>query len=107
MILAHTISVEGKSRQNAEKLMGESFNDWAKNNLDCTIFHLFEPVRHNEIFGDYNYNRYYSEFTFFYVVADDSTRDPGSNEPATERSIAQSTTIRADRVEKPPRRKST
>lgn len=48
--------------------MGEEFNTWMEKNPGVKIFHIFDPVRNDEIYGDRNYNRYNSTLTFFYVA---------------------------------------
>ena len=62
------IQVEGKSRLQAEQMLGEAFNKWTSENQQAEIFHLFEPVRKDELYGDYNYNRYLTSLTFFYRI---------------------------------------
>ncbi len=66
MIKAHTIVVSAKSRELAEQGMANGFNDWVENNPMCEIYHIFEPHRHDRTYGDYTYNTFHSEFTFFY-----------------------------------------
>ncbi len=68
-ILAHTISVEGSSREHAERLLGEKFNEWAVANPGATLHHIFEPTRYDRRYGDHNYDRFHSAFTFFYREA--------------------------------------
>lgn len=63
MVKAQTISVEGKSREGAEKLLDEEFNKWMEANGNPEVIHFFEPVRKDFLYGDHNYNRY---ATFFW-----------------------------------------
>lgn len=66
IVKAHHIAVEGKSRRQAEQLLGEKFNEWAQANPGVEVFHIFEPCRYDRTFGDYNYNEYHTLLTFFY-----------------------------------------
>lgn len=66
MIKAHVIQVEAGSRVESEKKLGEEFNKWVEANANCKVIKFFEPVRRNEIYGDYNYNKYHTSLTFFY-----------------------------------------
>lgn len=66
MIASMVIQVEGKSRLLAEKLLGEAFNAWVAENPNCGIVHFFEPVRKDDMYGDYTSNRYHTSMTFFY-----------------------------------------
>jgi hypothetical protein len=66
VIKSHVIQVEGESRADAEILLGAAYNRWAEDNPGAVVVHWFEPVRRDRIFGDSNYNRYYTSLTFFY-----------------------------------------
>jgi len=68
MIKSACIQVEAKSRLESEKLIGEEFNKWMEINRNPQIIHFFEPVREDKLYGDYNYNRYYTSITFFYQI---------------------------------------
>jgi hypothetical protein len=68
MIKSHHIHVQGKSRQHAEQLLGEAFNAWVEENPLMEVVKMFEPNRWDRTFGDWNYNEYHTNFTFFYRV---------------------------------------
>lgn len=68
MIQAKVLHVKAKTKEQAEIELGNAFNTWQQENKLMEIYHIFEPVRIAETYGDSTYNTYHVTMTFFYTL---------------------------------------